>query len=360
MTRFESRRILSIGVAALLSLAACTSAATPAPTPAPAKSASPTVAASPTATALPGTKTFSVGLPTPSVANSLLRAAIDSLNKSGYTVKVESINTPDLVVAGVTNNTLQFGDGSINSVMAAIEKGADMRVIVDRTGNEWSLYTTKAITKCADLNGVRLGVTSPTSAVTMMLKAWIAKTCAGTTPQYLTIASSGDRAAALVAGQLDASPLQLADGLPLINSAANAGKFAVLVNFQQQLPEVLISSVYVGTAFARENPGTVLELIKAMLTQARKVADDPTYLKTVATQFVPGIDQSTLDPVLKAYMDYKLFDVNGGLTQSKLEYNAKFYGPAPDGAGSTKAVLAVNTWADLTYLNMALTALGKR
>lgn len=352
---------VSLVMATALAVAACTSAATPAPTPAPSKASSaPSAAPSPTATALPGTKTFTVGLPAASVANSLFRAALDAMNSSGYQITVANIQTPDLVIAGIANGTLQFGDGSVNLVLAAVEKGANIRVVVDRTGNEWSIYSTNAITKCSDLNGVRFGVTSLTSAVTAMVKAWLAKTCPGTTPGYLVIADSGARAQAMIAGQLDASPLQLADGLPLVTNAQTSSKFHVLVNFQQQLPEVMISSIYVGTTFAADNPGTVVDLIKALITQHRKSADDPTYLKTVVLKYIPNIDQSSLDATLKAYQDYKLFDVNGGLTDAKLSYNAKFYGPAPDGAGVTKTVLANNTWADLTYLNIALNQLGKR
>jgi hypothetical protein len=104
----------------------------------------------------------------------------------------------------------------------------------------------------------------------------------------------------------------------------------------------------------------VVAVIKALLTANRKVADDPTYLKTITLKYIPNIDQSTLDPVLAAYRDAKIMDVNGGITMEKLVYNAKFYGPAPDGTGSVSKVLAPNEYADLTYLNIALAELGKR
>ena len=362
MGRPDRRSGLAVVIASMLALAACSSAATPAPTAAPtAKPAgSPTAAPSPTATALPGTKTFSVGAPAASVANVVFRAALYAMNTSGYTVTLTPVTTPELVVEGTSKNTFQFGDGSINSVMAAVEKGAALRVIVDRTGNEWSLYTKSDIADCKGLAGKQLAVTSLGSAVTAMLKAWMAKTCPGTTPNFLVIASSTDRAAALLANQIDASPLQLADGLPLVTNAASKDKFKILANFQRDLPEVLISSVYVNLDFARDNPGTVVAVVKAIITENRKSADDPTYLKKTVLQYIPAIDQSSLDAVVKAYQDFKLFDVNGGLTDAKLAYNAKFYGPAPDGAGSTKAVMAVNTFADLTYLNIALNELGKK
>jgi ABC-type nitrate/sulfonate/bicarbonate transport system substrate-binding protein len=244
--------------------------------------------------------------------------------------------------------------------MAAITKGAKIRLISDRLGNEWTIVSKTDIANCAGLAGKNVGVTSLGSAVTAMLKAWIAKTCPGTAPNYLIIATSDQRALALIANQIDAAPLQLADSLPLLTKADYTGRFKALVKFAQDLPEVLINGLYVNTDFAANNPGTVVDVIKALLTANRKVADDPTYLKTITLKYIPGIDQTTLDPIVNAYRDAKIMDVNGGLTNDKLVYNGKFYGPAPDGTGSVSRVLAPNEYADVTYLNIALQQLGKR
>jgi ABC-type nitrate/sulfonate/bicarbonate transport system substrate-binding protein len=362
MTRPDSHRRLALAIVGTLVLAACSSAATPAPTAVrtTAPSGAPTTAASPTPTALPGTKTFTVAKPSASVGNVAFHAAMDGMNQDGYTVSVAAIDTPELVIEGVAKGQFQFGDGSVNAVMAAITKGAAIRVISDRLGNEWSLYTKADITTCQGLAGKNIAITSLGSSVTAMLKAWIAKTCPGTTPNYLIIATSDQRALALIANQIDAAPLQIADGLPIINKPENAGKFKILTSFQRDLPEVLINTVYVNNDFAAANPGTVVAVLKAILTANRKVADDPTYLKTITLKYIPRVDQTTLDDVIKAYRDLKLLDVNGGLTTDKLTYNAKFYGPAPDGTGSVDKVLAPTDWADLTYLNIALSQLGKR
>jgi ABC-type nitrate/sulfonate/bicarbonate transport system substrate-binding protein len=349
-------------LAGTILLSACTAAATPTPTAAPTAAASPgaTTAATAAATQLPGVKQFIVAKPAPSVGNVAFHAAMDGMNSEGYSVSVQSINTPDLVVEGVAKGTFHFGDGSVNAVMLATTKGSQIRVISDRLGNEWTLVTKSDIANCAGLAGKNVGVTSLGSSVTSMLKAWIAKTCPGTNPNYLVIATSDQRALALIANQIDGAPLQLADSLPLLTKAEHSGKFKALVRFAQDLPEVLINTVYVNNDFARQNPGTVVAVLKALLTANRKVADDPTYLKTITLKYIPNIDQATLDPVLAAYRDAKIMDVNGGLTPEKLTFNAKFYGPAPEGTGSVPRVLAPSEWADLTYLNIALQQLGKR
>jgi ABC-type nitrate/sulfonate/bicarbonate transport system substrate-binding protein len=356
------RRSAALLASAFL-LSACAAAATPVPTAAP--TAAPTAGPSgpaPTAapTALPGTKTFTVAKPAPSIANIAFHAAMEDLNTQGYTVTIQNINTPELVIEGAAKGTFQFGDGSVSAVLSAVAKGAQLRVISDRSGNEWSLVTKSDIANCQGLAGKNVGVTSLGSSVTAMLKSWIAKTCPGTTPNYLVIATSDQRALALIANQIDGAPLQIQDSLPLLTKAEHSGKFKALVNFQRDLPEVLINTVYTNTDFARENPGTVVAALKAILQANRKVADDPAYLKNMTLKYIPNVDQATLDAVVKTYRDLGLFDVNGGLTAEKIAFNAKFYGPAPEGTGSVPKVLAPNEWADLTYLNIALNELGKR
>jgi ABC-type nitrate/sulfonate/bicarbonate transport system substrate-binding protein len=347
-------------LAGVFLLSACTAAATPVPTRAPTAPPSTGPGATAAPTELPGVKQFVVAKPAASVGNVAFHAAMDGMNSQGYSVSVQSINTPDLVVEGVAKGTFQFGDGSVNAVMLAATKGSQIRVISDRLGNEWALVTKADIANCAGLACKNMGVTSLTSSVTTMFKAWIAKTCPGTTPNYLVIATSDQRALALIANQIDAAPLQLADSLPLINKAEYTGKFKRLVDLSKDLPEVLINTIYVNNEFAAKNPGTVVAVLKALLTANRKVQDDPGYLKSITLKYIPNIDQATLDPVVNAYRDAKIMDVNGGLTPEKIAFNAKFYGPLPDGTGFVPRVVAANEWSDLTYLNIALSQLGKR
>jgi ABC-type nitrate/sulfonate/bicarbonate transport system substrate-binding protein len=347
----------------MLVLSACTAAGTPVPTSPPTQapsSAGPSSAASAAPTELPGTKQFVVAKPAPSIANIPFHAAMEDMNKAGYNVTVQSIDTPELLIEGVAKGQFAFGDGSINLVMNAVLKGAEIRVISDRVGNEWSLYTQAALNNCADLAGKNLGVTSLGSSVTAMLKAWITKTCPGTTPNYLVISTSDQRALALIANQIDAAPLQIQDGLPLMNNAEHKGKFKILTNFQRDLPELLINSVYVNNEFARQNPGTVVAVMKALLEANRKVLSEPNFLREVTLRYLPNIDQTSLDQIVAAYKEFKLFDPNGGATTEKLQFTAKFYGPAPEGTGSVPQVLNPSQWADLTYLNLALGQLGRQ
>jgi hypothetical protein len=99
--------------------------------------------------------------------------------------------------------------------------------------------------------------------------------------------------------------------------------------------------------------------VKALIEQNRKIAGNPSYLKSIAQKYVPkAIDASTIDSAAQKYVDLKLFDVNGGLNQADLDYTAKFFGPS--GAKAVDKDMAVSDFADLTYLNQVINELGQQ
>lgn len=71
-----------------------------------------------------------------------------------------------------------------------------------------------------------------------------------------------------------------------------------------------------------------------------------------------AIDASTIDSAAQKYVDLKLFDVNGGLNQTDLDFTAKFFGPG--GAKAVDKDMAVSDFADLTFLNQAVNELGQQ
>lgn len=359
--RFLAGR-LSAAVAVALVLAACTSAATPAPTkaPTPAPTAAGSAAPStPASTPLPGTKTFTIGFTNPGISSAPFLSAIANLNAKGYKIDFPVIESSELVVQGVTTGTFAFGSGANNAVLAAVEKGAGLRVVVTRVNNEWTLYAAKSITTCQGLAGKKLAIHSEGAVSTAMVKNYVATKCPGTVPGYVVIPGSENRVKALLANQIDASPLELGDAVTIDLQAAD--RYSLLSNFAGDLPNLQANGIYVNLAFARDNPGTVVELIKEVLSEYRKVSDSAAYLQQISEKFVPNaIIKETVAAASKKFVDLKMFPGNGGITADNMNYTAKFFGPAPDGIGVTKAVIPLASWVDLTYLQLALKDIGTK
>lgn len=304
-----------------------------------------------------GTKSFTIGFTSVGMSSAPFLAAIDSLNKQGYDIKTPELAESELVTEGVAKGRFAFGSGANNEVMTADSKGANLKVVVDRVSNEWTIYARKDITSCAGLNGKRLAIHSEGAVSTAMVKNYIETKCPGTKPNYVVISGSPNRLAALLADRIDASPLELTDAVTLEAKASD--RYSLLTSFSQDLPQLHPTSVYVNGDFAKKNPETVKAVVKALLEQDRKISGNPDYLKQIATQFVPkAIDASTIDAAAKKYVDLKMFDVNGGLNPQDLDYTTKFFGPS--GAKAVEKDVPTSQWSDLSYLTQVVNELGQQ
>lgn len=354
MSRSAPFRGLGLIAGAALLFTACSSAAT---TAVPSAAAPTTAAATATAapTEMPGTKEFKVAFTSPGVSSAGFLAAIDALNKSGYKIETQILDQSELVTEGVSNGDFAFGSGANNSVLAAVEKGAKLKIVVARVKNEWTLYAANSITDCAGLGGKNLAIHSQGAVSTAMVKNYVKTKCAGTEPNYVVIEGSPNRVAALLANQIDASPLELADAVTIDAQASD--RYHLLASFANDLPDLQTTSVYLNAEWATANPGSAVAMIKAILEQYKKIDGDPAYLKQIAQQFVPDeIDAATIDAAVKKYVDLKMFPTDGGLTEANIDYTAAFFGP--DGTGATKTKITLDQWADLSFLKLALGELG--
>ncbi len=356
MRRILTHRWLAIAAAGAIALAACSSGATPSPEPSEAPaSGAPSEAPSPTPTEMPGTKEFKVGFTSIGFSSTPFLAALDSLRDQGYTIDTPELAESELVTAGTAAGDFAFGSGANNSVMNAISQGANLKVNVARVANEWTLYARNDITECAGLAGRKLAIHSEGAVSTAMVKNYIEENCPGTEPEYVVIPGSENRLAALLADQIDASPLELGDSLVVDNEASD--RFSLLASFAEDLPSLQTTSVYVSGDFAEENPGTVYAVVKAVIEQFRLVADDPAYLAEIAVKYAPdSVDAATVDEIAQKYVDLKMFPVNGGLNDDNLTYTAEFFGP--DGTGSVDRVLELDEFSDLSFLKEVLNELG--
>ncbi len=358
MRRSFVHRWLGVAVSSAIVLAACSSAATPAPTARP--TAAPTTAASaaaPTATPMPGAKAFSVVFTSPGLSSAPMLSALDKMRGAGYTVDIQVIESSELVVQGIFGGQFQFGSGANNAVLQAIEKGGGkMHSLMARVANEWTLYVRKATIKtCADLGGKKVAIHSEGSISTAMLKNYVQTVCPGTTPNYQIIAGSPNRVAALLADVIDATPAELSDTLKIDSEASD--RFGLLTSFAKDLPNLQTTGVHVNVAWAKDNPGTVYAVVKAILTEYRRLAGNAAELEAVAKKYVAEqIDLKSLPAAAKKYAELNMFPVNGGNTRQNLQYSADFFKTA----GVVTTSIALETWSDLSHLEAVLKELGTK
>jgi ABC-type nitrate/sulfonate/bicarbonate transport system substrate-binding protein len=349
-----------MAVAGVLLLAACSTAApaTQAPTQAPATSGPATAApatAAPT-TAVTNSKEFWVGFTSVGLSSAPFLAAIRDLNENqGYNIQTPILAQSELVTEGVAQGQFAFGSGANNAVLAAIQQGANLKVLVDRVANEWTLYVENDITECTGLEGRRLALHSDGAVSTAMVRNYINTTCEGTAPEEVFIEGSPNRVAAMLADEVDASPLELGDSITIDNEAGD--RYHLLSSFSADLPDLKTTSIYVNGDWAAQNPQSTHDLVAAVINQFRMIEGDPAYLKTVAEAEVPdAINPETIDQATEKYVELGMFPPDGGVTEENLQYTAEFFGP--DGTGTVDTVFTLDQWADLSYLQAVLDELG--
>jgi NitT/TauT family transport system substrate-binding protein len=295
---------------------------------------------------------FIVAFTSIGLSSAPLLAAIDDLRSQGYSIETPEIADNALIVAGVAENDFQFSSGTTVAVLIANQQGAPLSIIGDRVSNEWTLVSTAEITDCNGLNNARLAQHSEGAVSTAMVRNWIETEC-GAVPQELIIAGSDNRANALRAGEIDASPLELSDAISL-TTGEGGEQWHILTSFSEGLPDLKPSTIYGNSDFLAASPGAAEALLTAQLKQHQMIAEDPAYLKSLVEQYVPGFNPDTIDTVTQEYVSLGLFDTAGGLTPENLAGTIQFFSDA----GSIEPGLAPEQVGNFAFLEAAQAAAG--
>ncbi len=351
MRRSLGWTLSALSVAVLL-VAACT----PAPAPSAAGGApAATTGAAPAGAASTGVRQFKMGYGSSAgFSHVALMTAVEALNQKGYKIENVFFAQGEIGLQAAQSGEVAFQNGTTSDVLNSVQKGANLKILSDRNANEWTIYSTSSIQKCDDLDGKKLAVHSTAAVSTAMTLDYLKTTCPNAKPNQLIIAGSDNRAAALTAGQIDATPLELADGISLEKNSP--GKFRRLVDFAHGLPNVDTSALYVNGDFLAKNPQVVRDVVREQLNAHRRFASDPAYFKQQVIKFLPDIDKANLDEIIKGYQEINGFDVNGGVTPAKIDYTIKFF----TDAGTIKPGLKATDVADFGPLNDVLNELGKK
>lgn len=280
-------------------------------------------------------------------------AAAAELRDMGYDVETVTVDASELSVEGVASGEFAFGASGNSTALLGMAAGGQLKFIVDELANEWSLFAREGIEECADLEGRPVGIFSEGGVSTAMVRNYFATNCPGVEPSYLILGDSATRAAALVAGEIDATPVELSDALNLEATAPD--EVHQLASFAQALPDLKTTSFYGNVTFMQEHPDATQDFIQALLEQFRRIYAEPGYLREITLEYYPGVAQETLDETLQAYIDGELFPVNGGLTEENLEYTIDFF---VDAAVLEEAI-PVEDAADLSHLEAVLEEIGR-
>lgn len=282
--------------------------------------------------------------------------AFERMQDEGFAVAPTFYAQGELAATAVAGGQADFGVGASTVWIGAIQQGAPIVGVMEQSKNGWSVVSIPEIETCEDVDGQRLAIHSEASVSTAMVRAWIGDNCPDIEPNYLVIPGSENRAAALMAGEIDVTPAELIDSIQIM--ALRPGDFHTLANFGQDLPNLKTGGFWVSTAFAEENPEAVETFIRTVLEVHRDIVDDPEWFKEQVPRFLEmDEDQlALLDDIVDTLIAVDNYPVNGGLTEDSGQYTLDFF----IDSGRLEPGLTADQVYDLSYLNNVLDEIGRR
>jgi hypothetical protein len=137
-------------------------------------------------------------------------------------------------------------------------------------------------------------------------------------PKILVVPGSANRIRAMVAGQLDASAIQLSD-IPSLEQLA-PGKFHDIYDIAKKWPFIMDAVIFVRTSTLQQNRPLVKTVLEQILNEQRQAYANPSRLAAAIQRLVPGVSADVAQQDAKTYTDDRIWPTNGGFTAKDVQY----------------------------------------
>jgi ABC-type nitrate/sulfonate/bicarbonate transport system substrate-binding protein len=247
--------------------------------------------------------------------------AWEQLKGQGIEVIPKFFPKTDLAVQAVVAGEADIGSAAGIAVIKAVESGMNLRIIAEQVRNEWQLVTPVSFKEPKQLDGKRVGYHAPIT-VTEALVKWMANHYK-INPNWMVVPGSDVRAEALMRGQLDATPAEIADVLNILQS--KPGQFHVLISYAKSFPQLIGSMYFARADYVQKNTTMVESVLEAILKSHRAAEERPTVIKENALRLLPETKPALVDAIAATYKELQIWDVNGGASKDRGEASIKFF-----------------------------------
>jgi NitT/TauT family transport system substrate-binding protein len=247
--------------------------------------------------------------------------AWEQLKKQGIEVIPTFFPKTDLAVHAVVAGEADIGSAAGIAVIKAVESGMNLRIVGEQVRNEWQLVTPVSLKDPKQLDGKRVGYHAPIT-VTEALVKWMANHYK-ITPNWMIIPGSDVRAEALMRGQLDATPAEIADVLNILQ--AKPGQFHVLISYAKTFPQLIGSMYFARADYVQKNTALVESVLEAILKAHRSAEESPGLIRESALRLLPETKPALIDATATTYKELRIWDINGGAGKDRGEASIKFF-----------------------------------
>jgi NitT/TauT family transport system substrate-binding protein len=260
----------------------------------------------------------------PSVDITITELTLDKLRSEGWNIKETDFTSPETLAQAMQQGHIDIGIVAAGTEFSSIDAGMKAKVFLALNSTDYQLVAKKGLTSCQDLNGKVLGIESREGTTGSLVAAWL-KTpdCAGVTPKLTVVPGSSNRVAGMLAGQVDASAIDLQNTVELNQKSKD---FVTIPSFAQS--SQLAASFYASDQWLTANASLVKTFDKTYVDILQQGYADPSIIKNEAAKLVPDMDATTRNEVIDQWVKLKLWDPVSGVQPAYINSALKLYSAA--------------------------------
>jgi ABC-type nitrate/sulfonate/bicarbonate transport system substrate-binding protein len=252
-------------------------------------------------------------------------AAVDRLKEMGYEVAIAEFQSPETMTLALQKGDVDIINTSAGTAFSAIDAGFDGKVFLGQSNADFQMVARKDLQTCESLDGKRVAVQSREGTTGVLAARWFANACPTAKPDIMIVPGSENRVAGLIAGQLDASPIDTQNTANLMKQ--RPGEFDVIDSFSESTK--LLASVFVTRSdWLAANKQAAADFAKAYVDAVNKGAAKPDLVLEQTKKLLPDLDPAMLEEVVKGWIARGVWNPVGGVQPETIDAAIAFYSSA--------------------------------
>jgi ABC-type nitrate/sulfonate/bicarbonate transport system substrate-binding protein len=245
----------------------------------------------------------------------------DQIGIEASGAEVTALTEDSAVTAGLINGDYDIGNIDITAAIKAIQAGVPIKIVyVSQNLPEFVMVAQSDISNISQLPGRTVAYHSPGSLTEILQRELIKQTDPAIEGQvkWTVLPESPNRAAAMVAGQIDATTLEYLDVLAL----QKQGSFNILGDWGDLTgtsADAIATGWVVSEEYLAANEPRVVEFLKHVQAGYDTAYSDKTAWTTLAERLLPDADPAELSLAYDYYVEVGMYPRSGTqpLTQER-------------------------------------------
>lgn len=227
--------------------------------------------------------------------------------------EILALTEDSAVVAGLRQDEFQIGNIDLTAAIKAIQGGVPLKIVyVAQNTPEFVMVAQSDITELTQLEGKTVAYHSPGSLTEILQRELIRENAPELEDQidWTVLPESPNRAAAMVAGRIDATTLEFLD----VYALQQQGDFNILGSWGDLSGDsaAAIATAWVVTEdYLAENRDVVQAFLEHVQAGYDSFYSDEDAWLSLATETLPDVDEGALEEAYDYYVDVEMYPQTG-------------------------------------------------